>query len=144
MDRPGLRDLRGQRADVAENGFQMVYVEPAQRGQPFRLESHDDFCGGTAGWTHTNAILAIEKAENATTHGDFGNIAASIGKARYWPFRTGWIGPDGKDPTAEIMTRISAPSPIVRRRSRRPKARRTRDERLRSGMVYSRLGSAPL
>ena len=26
-----------------------------------------------------------------------------IGKARYWPFRTGGIGPGLKDPIAEIM-----------------------------------------
>jgi hypothetical protein len=32
----------------------------------------------------------------------------------------------------------------VRRRSRRPKARRIREKRLRSDMLYSRLGSAPL
>jgi len=41
-------------------------------------------------------------------------------------------------------TRISVPSPIVRRQSKRPKARKTRYKRLRWVMLYSRLGSAPL
>ena len=40
--------------------------------------------------------------------------------------------------------RISAPVAIVRRRSRDPKARGIREKRLRSDMLYSRLGSAPL
>lgn len=103
VDRPCLRDLRGQRADIAENGLQMVYVEPVQCGSALRIEANHDFCGRAVGWAHTDAILTIEKAEDATMHGDFGNVAPGIGKARYWPFRAGGIGPGFKDPIAEII-----------------------------------------
>ena len=48
-------------------------------------------------------ILPVDEPKDATTDRDLGDVALGICQAQFWPFRTGWIGPDGKDPIAEIM-----------------------------------------
>jgi hypothetical protein len=45
MDRPGLIDLRRYGGDLAEIRLQVLSFEPMQRGQLFRLETHDELGG---------------------------------------------------------------------------------------------------
>jgi hypothetical protein len=35
--------------------------------------------------------------------GPRGDVALGICQAQFWPFRAGGIGPDGKDPIAEVI-----------------------------------------
>ena len=47
--------------------------------------------------------MPVDEPKDAATDRDLGDVAPGIGKARFWPFRAGGIGPDGKDPIAEII-----------------------------------------
>ncbi len=130
---------------MAETGLQAIVVEPMQRGPLSWLEADDELGGQATRRTHADKILPVDGPEDATMNRDLGYIAPGICKARFWPFRTGGIGPLRKEPvTKKIQRQDSARQARSSRRSRRPRARKTRDKRPRSGVNYSRLGSAPL
>jgi hypothetical protein len=103
MDRPGLIDLRRYGGDLAEIRPQVLSVEPMQRGRFFRLEAHDELGEGVVRQPHADEILPVDEPKEATTDRDLGDVAVGICQARFWPFRAGGIGPDFKDPIAEII-----------------------------------------
>jgi hypothetical protein len=44
--------------------------------------------------------MPVDEPEKAAVDRDLRNIPPRIGKARFWPFRTGGNGPGGQDPIA--------------------------------------------
>jgi len=89
--------------------------------------------------------LPVDKPEEAAVDRDLGNIPRALARLDFGHSEQAGMGQAARIQSPEkYKMRISAPVAIVRRRSRRPKARRIREKRLRSDMLYSRLGSAPL
>lgn len=86
---------------MAKIGLQAIRVEPMQSGRVPWLETHDELSGGAVRQAHPDAILPVDDPEDAAMDGDLRDIPARIGKARFWPFRAGGIGPDGQDPAAK-------------------------------------------
>ena len=145
LHRSGFLDLRRDGADSAEIHLQAIIVEPIRAGESFGLKrtrslpetspagrTRSRYCRLTIPRRQPWTVISAT-SPRALARLDFGHSAqAGVGHA------------SRIQSPEKYKMRISAPVAIVRRRSRRPKARRIREKRLRSDMLYSRLGSAPL
>ncbi|MGH6837872.1 MAG: hypothetical protein ACREDT_03565 [Methylocella sp.] len=93
MDRSDVINLRRYGADVAEIGLQAIVALPMQRGTLSWLEADDKLGVHFLRRMQADEILPVDDPEDAAMDGNLGDVAPGIRDARFWPFRTGGMGP---------------------------------------------------